>query len=125
MKSKKFYICCFITCSIFSILVKVNREKLYGIDLSIDILLGSSPSFLYLLGLSSLCTIITEQSKPKSDLKGSLLLMLGALSYEIEQYWFSGVFDFYDVIATLLAFFVFLLFHIDFTHLKKSESNSR
>lgn len=105
----------------------MNREKLYGIDLSIDILLGSSPSFLYLLGLSSLFAIITGQSKPNSVLKGSLLLMLGALSYEIEQYWSSRVFDFYDVVATLLAFFVFLLFHIHIEgiHLKKSESNSR
>ena len=39
--------------------------------------------------------------------------MLGALTYEIEQYWSSRVFDLYDVVAILLAFFVFLFVHLE------------
>lgn len=111
MRSKKFYIFCFLMCSLLSILIKVYREKLYGIDTLLDIILGSSPSFLYFLGLASLFTILTRQSKLCSNLKNSFILMLGALSYEIEQYWSLGVFDSYDVIATLLAFSIFLFIH--------------
>jgi len=119
MRPKVFYIYCFAICLFLSLLVKVYRDNLYGIDVLLDILLGSSPSFLYLFGLISLVTLITWQSRTSSVLKNTLLLTLGALSYEVEQYWSSRVFDYYDLIATLLASFVFLLFHLERIILKK------
>ncbi len=113
MKSNNFYLLCFVISFLFSILVSLYRDSLYGIDVLLDIVLGSSPSFLYLLGLSALVAMLTRHSKFNSVLKISFILMLGALTYEIEQYWSSKVFDLYDVIATLLAFSVFVFAHLD------------
>ena len=80
----------------------------------LDIILGSSPSFLYVFGLSSLLILFTRKLKFESVIKYSFIVMLGALSYEIEQYWSSRVFDFYDVVATLLAFSLVLIIHINY-----------
>lgn len=104
--------------------MKVFREELYGTNIVIDIFIGSTPSFFYLLGLMSLVAIFSQHLKLHSVLKTSFLLMLGALIYEIEQYWSSRTFDLYDVLATLLAFFVFLLVHIENFNFKKYKSMS-
>ncbi len=113
MRSNNFYILCFVISLLFSILVKIYRESLYGIYALLDIALGSSPSFLYFFGLSALVAILIRHSKFNSVVKIIFILMLGALTYEIEQYWSSRVFDLYDVVAILLAFFVFLFVHLE------------
>ena len=113
MRSNNFYILCFVISLLLSILVNVYRESLYGMNVLLDIVLGSSPSFLYFLGLSALVAILTRHLKFNSVLKITFILMLGALTYEIEQYWSSRVFDLYDMAAILLAFSVFVFAHLE------------
>jgi hypothetical protein len=94
-----------------ALLVKFSRESLYGINLPLDMLLGSTPSFLYLFGLISAIPIFYKNIEFSSYQKSWLALTSGALLYEFEQYWTSRFFDYNDVIATLLGFALIVIIH--------------
>ena len=108
-KSKKFYAICFIACLILAVTVKLLRHSYSGTNEFSDILLGSSPSFLYLFGLISIVPVVKVDIQLSSYIKTAFMLTLGALAYEAEQSW--RTFDFYDVIATISAFLIFLAIH--------------
>ncbi|GHB55615.1 hypothetical protein GCM10008107_00390 [Psychrosphaera saromensis] len=110
-KSKTFYIYSFSICLFLALLVKFFRESLYGINLPIDMFLGSAPSFLYLFGLISAIPIFYKNIEFSSFQKSWFALTCGALIYEFEQYWTSRVFDYNDVIATLLGLVLIVIIH--------------
>jgi hypothetical protein len=110
-KSKTFYIYSFVISLSLALWVKFSRESLYGINLPLDVLLGSTPSFLYLFGLISAIPIFYKNIEFSSYQKSWLALTGGALLYEFEQYWTSRVFDTYDVIATLLGLALIVIIH--------------
>lgn len=110
-KSKAFYTYSFLLCFLFAILIKFSRADLYGITLTLDVLLGSLPSFLYLFGIISAIPVFYKKLKFESYKKFALGLTVGALVYELEQYWTSRVFDVNDIIATLIAFSLITVLH--------------
>jgi len=110
-RSKKFYIVSFVTCFLLAIAVKIIRPIYVGSNEFLDILLGSSPSFFYLFGLIAAIPVIKKDMEFTSYKKVALMITLGACVYESEQIWTARVFDFYDVVATLLAITIFLVIH--------------
>ena len=123
MRTKFFYCSSFIICLLITMGIKIFREKLYGISEFIDICLGSTPSFFYLFGLMSLFAIFNKHSSISSLFMNSFIIMLGALTYEAEQFWTSRFFDLFDVFATILAFIIFLFMHIGNIKMKKNITN--
>jgi len=110
-RDKSFYIASFITCGFFAIIVKVTRTEGFGINVFLDTILGSSPSFFYLFGILSLIPIIQPKINIKTFNKSILMFTAGALIYEAEQYWTSMFFDLGDILATLLAGMLMLSLH--------------
>jgi hypothetical protein len=110
-RSKEFYIISSIVCLVLAIAVKLTRHNFFGNSEILDILLGSSPSFLYLFGLISSIPVIKNNMKFNSYRKTSFLVTLGALTYEAEQAWTSRAFDYYDIAATILALTLMLVIH--------------
>ena len=117
LRSTNFYLVNFIMCSVLAIIVKAIRTNYYGINDLIDVLLGSSPSFLYLFGLIAFIPLVKRDIEPLKFKKYTLLITVGALTYEAEQYWTARIFDLNDVMATLLATSLMLL-----VHRRKSET---
>lgn len=111
IRDKKFYLASFIICGVFAIIVKATRSNAFGLNHFGDVFLGSSPSFFYLFGILSIIPIIQPKITIKTFNKSTLMLTLGALIYELEQYWTSMVFDLGDIIATLLAAILMLALH--------------
>ena len=116
-RNKSFYIASVVICGAFAILVKSTRADLFGINSFLDIFLGSSPSFLYLFGALSIIPIVQPKINTATFYKSVLMLTIGALVYELEQYWTSMFFDLTDVTATLLA--ALLMFYL---HQSKREA---
>jgi len=110
LRGRRFYICSFTICFILALIVKQGRGDYWGVNDYLDILLGSSPSFLYLFGIASFVPIITE-IKLKEYTKSVLALTLGALIYEIEQNWTAMNFDLGDIVATVMAGAMMMLLH--------------
>jgi len=111
LKSERFYKRSFVVCLVLAIVIKAVRGSFYGSNDILDIFLGSSPSFLYLFGLISLIPIVKSDIEFPAFKKLAIVCTLGALVYELEQYWTSRVFDTYDIIATVLAITAMLVIH--------------
>jgi hypothetical protein len=109
--SKPFYFTMFIASLLVALLVRFNREKYYGTSESIDFLLGSAPSFFYLFGLLMLITIFSKAQKYSKFLQYAVFVSLGALAYELEQYWTERTFDIADIAASILATVLYLCLH--------------
>jgi ribose/xylose/arabinose/galactoside ABC-type transport system permease subunit len=110
-RNKEFYIISFIVCLVLAIIVKFTRHSFFGNSEFLDILLGSSPSFLYLYGLISIIPVIKNNLEFTSYKKLAFMVTLGALTYEVEQVWSSRFFDYYDIAATILALTLMLVIH--------------
>ena len=110
-KSKAFYIYSFSFCFFFAVLIKLSRADFYGINFTLDVFLGSLPSFLYLFGLISAIPVFYKNIEFTSYKKIVPAITVGALVYEFEQYWTSRVFDLYDIVATILAFSLIVMIH--------------
>ena len=93
----------FIASLLIALLVKFNRERYYGTSESIDLLLGAAPSFFYLFGLLMLITFFSKPQEFSKFLKYAVFVSLGALAYELEQYWTERTFDIADIAASILA----------------------
>ncbi|WP_284218458.1 hypothetical protein [Agaribacter marinus] len=85
------------------------REKSHGVLSSVDIILGSAPSFFYVLGAILFVPLIDNTIKFKKFLTLASLIALGALIYEIEQIWTTLIFDYKDILATLAGYLIAIL----------------
>ena len=110
-RSINFYIVSFMTCVIAALIIKFSRQSFSSDNELIIISMGSLPSFLYLAGLIALIPIVKKDITFSAYIKVSSFLTLGALAYEFEQAFTSRIFDYYDVIATILALLVMLGVH--------------
>ncbi len=110
-RSINFYIASFMTCFIAALIIKFSRQSYSSDNEFIIISMGSLPSFLYLVGLIALIPIVKKDITFPAYVKASFFLTLGALTYEFEQAFTSRTFDYYDVIATILAPLVMLGVH--------------
>ena len=110
-RSISFYIASFMTCFIAALIIKFSRQSHSSDNEFIIILMGSLPSFLYLVGLIALIPIVKKDITFPAFIKASFFLTLGALAYEFEQAFTSRTFDYYDVIATISALLVMLGVH--------------
>jgi hypothetical protein len=84
-------------------ILSINRPTLFGLSHFSDLLLGSAPSFLCVLGLSLLASFILQTSTSKRFLLVSCSVAVGVLIHEVQQYWSPKVFDLMDIGACLLA----------------------
>lgn len=110
-RSINFYIASFMTCFIAALIIKFSRQSYSSDNEFIIILMGALPSFLYLVGLIALIPIVKKDLTFAAYIKTSFFLTFGALTYEFEQAFTSRTFDYYDVIATILALLVMLGVH--------------
>jgi len=111
LKSERFYKRSFIVCLVLAIVIKAVRGSFFGSNEILDIFLGSSPSFLYLFGLIALIPIVKSGIEFSAFKKMAIACSIGALAYELQQYWTSRVFDTFDIVATALAIITMLILH--------------
>jgi hypothetical protein len=71
----------------------------------VNVLLGSSPSFFYTVGVCIIPLIFDTKKKVLS----MIFLAIGSLTYELEQNWTERTFDSYDIIAIVLGCLIPLL----------------
>lgn len=109
MFSKKTYIATLVVCVALATIAKLIRSEVDTIWLSA--VLGSAPSYFYLLGMSVAPAILMKNITYRGLLKILIGITLGALAYELEQNWTSRTFDSGDLIATLFAFLTVVLSH--------------
>lgn len=114
LRSKRFYQFAFLLCLVSALTVKFLRVELFGVDGYLDYFLGSSPSFLYLLGLIALVPLVIKDATVTKLRNWAIFISLGALAYEVEQYWFVGVFDPADALFSILALVAMFLVHCNF-----------
>ncbi len=94
-------ICIFIT-----LLIQDFRIEVYNPLMSL--ILGSTPSFFYTLGMLLICFLVVKKEYGKS----CFYVFLGSLIYEFSQLINSErrTFDYLDVLAICMAFLLFTLF---------------
>ncbi len=113
-RRKNFYIASFILCGTLAIAVQLTRAETTGINSLLDTFLGSSPSFLYLFGIMSVIPIVQPKVNIQTFKKYILWSTAGALTYEMEQYWTSMIFDLNDIVATLFAAVLMFVLHSNY-----------
>ncbi|NVK56624.1 MAG: hypothetical protein HWE26_13505 [Alteromonadaceae bacterium] len=104
MNNRFIYLVLFVVSVIVSLTIKMQREQLWGIAHSTDIILGSVLSYCYVIGLVAGCvTFANTMNKVKLN-KAVFGITCGALLWEVNQAFLDTLyFDWNDVIATLLA----------------------
>lgn len=107
-----------LTCFFLSILDQMFMRPLFkGYSLFLDILLGSLPSFLFVVGFSYLLIFCFLKYKKinfqKSTTTSILAALIGSVVREImasNSQGFGGTFDYYDIIFCFFgATFVYIL----------------
>ncbi|WP_157634741.1 hypothetical protein [Spirosoma panaciterrae] len=96
-----------ISCAVLTALIQLwIRPSLRGINSYLDIILGSLPNFLAVLGFSF---ILIHFKKAKQKTSSSMMAaFLGIIAHEIftqstPSGSFGGMFDWYDIIASALG----------------------
>jgi len=90
--------------SIFlSITIKFVRPEYFGNNNLLDIILGSSPNFLFVLGVSFIYALTKVEVEFKKFIGTIFAITLGVIAYEFEQSWTNRTFDIIDLVASILA----------------------
>ena len=61
---------------------------------------GFSPSLVYTIGICLFTAFLLN----KGHVKAMIFCAIGAMTYEIEQFWTTRTFDYLDVLATIIGF---------------------
>ncbi|MDC8831896.1 hypothetical protein [Alteromonas gilva] len=110
MNNRIIYLVLFVISVLVSLTVKMQREALWGIAASLDIILGSMLSYSYVIGLVA-CYVTFANTMTTAKLNKAVLgISCGALLYEVNQAFIDTMhFDWNDVIATILAYLTLTL----------------
>ncbi len=110
MNNRIIYLVLFVISVLVSLAVKMQREALWGIAHSADIILGSVLSYVYVIGLvSGYVTFANTMTQARLN-KAALGIACGALLWEVNQAFIDTMyFDWNDIVATILAFLTIIL----------------
>lgn len=94
----------FLICIVSAVLLQDIRAKNFEVFELFKYILGSAPSFFYVLGIISVIPVIERNLSFNRFIKLSGWFTLGACLYEISQLWTDYYFDVYDILATIFAY---------------------
>ena len=97
-------IAAFSICIIAAIFLQDIRAENLEVPKLTQYLLGSAPSFFYVLGIISIIPVIERNLSLKRFITLSSWFTLGACLYEVSQLWTDSHFDFYDILASIFAY---------------------
>lgn len=97
-------IAAFSICIIAAALLQDIRAKYFEVPELLKYVLGSAPSFFYVLGIISIIPVIERNLSLKRFIRLSGWFTLGACLFEASQLWTDSQFDFYDLFATVFAY---------------------
>ncbi len=98
---------------LITVIIQSVRQYHWGISELLDLVIGSSPSFFYVVGLAFVIPIVKHSCAIRQFISTVVFIVLGALVYEYEQLLTHRQFDTNDLYATfsggLVAILLFLL----------------
>jgi hypothetical protein len=103
--NNRIYFSIIVTASILiATLIKLYfRPNYSGSNHFYHLLLGCLPNFFYILGFSFIYPLFKGSILFKEYVTAVFLIMLGSVAYEIEQLWTERIFDYLDIIASIIA----------------------
>jgi hypothetical protein len=118
-----FFIIVFISILIATFIKVFLRSLYHESNQFFILLLGSLPSFFYVLGISFIFPLLKKVVSFKQFLSAIFFIALGSIIYETEQIWTNGTFDYFDIIASITAA-VFSIFLYKKVYLNKNASEN-
>ena len=101
----------FVICFSLAITIQNTRGQTSELNSLLAALLGSAPSFLYVLGSLVVIPLIKPNLTASQLFEAGLFFTTGACAYEVSQLWTRGQFDQLDLLASILAFVTAVLFY--------------